>query len=245
MKNLRPWAAMIVLLPGQCALAQQTQSPQSRAGSQAQVAGQHAGGEAKPAAPVIPFEFRGIHLGMTIDEGRKAIEIHFPPGKDIDPRVPGLVACGDYTKVNCRDLASGAQSCGVYSHCSADSGDKTQSLDLRFVDGKLAEMSFRFPRHAMPAEWTRNSIGVSFDNYAGIHLALLDKYGDNLPKQIDVQTKSGAHYASEDSLWDHGAYTIELEELCGNIEQSCLSMSDKQLAEEFYRRYRAAQKPEI
>ncbi|MFZ0306681.1 MAG: hypothetical protein WAL89_00790 [Candidatus Sulfotelmatobacter sp.] len=182
---------------------------------------------------------------MTIDEGSKAIESHFSPGKDIDPRVPGLVACGDYTKINCRDLASGAQSCGVYSHCSADSGDKTQSIDLRFVDGKLAEVSFRFPRDAMPAQWTKNSNGVSFDNYAGIHLALIDKYGDNPPKQIDVQTKSGAHYSSEDLVWDHGAATIELEELCGNIEQSCLTMTDKQLAAEFYKRYRAAQKPDI
>jgi hypothetical protein len=243
MKNLRAWMVVMLLFPGRCALAQQTPSPQSPASNH--VAGQHSKGQEKSAAPLTPFEFRGIHLGMTVDEGRKAVESHFPPGKDIDPRVPGLVACGDYTRIACRDLASGAQSCGVYSHCSADAGDKTQSLDLQFLDGKLAVMSFRFPRDAMPAEWTKNSTGASFDNYAGMHLALLDKYGDNPPKQIDVQTKSGAHYASGDSLWDHGGSTIELEELCGNIGQSCLTMSDKQLAEEFYRRYRAAQKPDI
>jgi len=97
----------------------------------------------------------------------------------------------------------------------------------------------------MPAEWTRNSIGVSFDDYAGIRSAILEKYGDGHVTRNDVQTKSGAHYSSEDLLWNHGASTLELEELCVNVEQSCLTISDKGLAEEFYKRYQAAQKPDI
>jgi hypothetical protein len=66
--------------------------------------------------------------------------------------------------------------------------------------------------------------------------------GPRAPRRIPWQTNV---YTSEDSLWDHGASTLELEEPCGNIEQSCLRMSDKLLAGEFYKRYRAAQKPEI
>jgi hypothetical protein len=38
---------------------------------------------------------------------------------------------------------------------------------------------------------------------------------------------------------------MELDELCETIDQSCLTMADKQLTREFYRRKETAQKPEI
>jgi hypothetical protein len=182
---------------------------------------------------------------MTSDEARTAVQARFPRGKDLDARVPGLVRCGDYGDIDCQNVAVGAQSCSLYTSCSGESGDTIQSLSLRFVDGKLAEISFHFPHDAMPAAWTKNSIGVSFDDYVGLRSAILETYGDAKVTRNDVQTKSGAHYSSDDSLWDHGTSTLEIEELCGNIEQSCLTISDKALAQEFYKRYQAAQKPDI
>lgn len=243
MNNRCAWtAAALFLLAGALQAQQASTAKPSTSGHLAR------GGEAKGKGkeePSAQFEFRGVRLGMTSDEARIAVQARFPRGKDLDARVPGFVRCGDYGDIDCRDVAAGARSCTVYTSCSGESGDSIQSLSLRFVDGKLAEISFHFPHDAMPAEWTRNSIGVSFDDYAGIRSAILEKYGDGHVTRNDVQTKSGAHYSSEDLLWNHGASTLELEELCVNVEQSCLTISDKGLAEEFYKRYQAAQKPDI
>lgn len=224
---------MILLLSGAWLLAQQNSGEPSR--GIGRVASQSSRDKVKTNAPVIPFEFRGIRLGMEFNEASRVVVARFPPGR----------GCGQYSEINCRDMVSGTQSCGVYTYCKDDSGDKTQFLNLHFVDGKLAEMIFQFPHDAMPPEWTRNSIGMSFDHYAGIQLALIDKYGTSRVNEDDVQTKAGAHYRSKHSIWDHSISTMELDELCETIDQSCLTMADKQLTREFYRRKETAQKPEI
>jgi hypothetical protein len=242
--NRCAWAAAALFFLAGALLAQQalTAKPSTRNQS---ARGGEAKGKEEPINRTAQFEFRGIRLGMTSDEARTAVQARFPRGKDVDARVPGLVPCGDYRDIDCRNVVVGAQSCSTFTSCSDKSGGKRQSLSLDFVDGKLAVISFHFPHDAMPAEWTRNSIGVSFDNYAGIRSAILEKYGDGHVTRNDVQTDSGAHYSSEDSLWDHGTSTLELEELCVNIKQSCLRIIDKGLAEEFYKRFGAAQKPDI
>jgi hypothetical protein len=195
----------------------------------------------KPQATetVLPLEFRGIRLGMDLTEARLVVERHFPRGKGTIP------PCGEYTELSCKDKARAAQSCSTYTACESEGKSDMQFLTLDFLEAKVVSIHFQFIHDSEPAEWTRNSIGVSFDNYLGIVTALRDKYGQGQQTVDAVQTKAGAHYDSDHSVWHHGTSILELEELCMNIDESCLTLEDKQLSEEFYRRLKAERTPDI
>lgn len=208
--------------------------------------GQRQDSEISAVTVKFPFEFRRIRLGITLDEAREALHTYFPPGKQLDPQIPELVACGDYAALSCKDVAMQAQSCQTASYCGDEYSGIMQHLLLNFLGGKLAEVVLTFPHDSMPEGRIKNSTtGLGFDSYSAIRLALLSKYGNCEVKQNDVQTKSGAHYTDEDSQWSRDTTTLDLEELCGSIDHSCLTMADKPIQEEFHRRISAARRPPI
>jgi hypothetical protein len=173
----------------------------------------------------VAFDFRGIRVGMSLNEARALVEAKFPAAEGV---------CGEYSEWSCRDLAPGVNQCHVFSWCS----HIHQSITLDFVDDSLSYIAYQFPLDP--------TIAPGFDEYDRIKPAVLDKYGK--PKSItsvDVQTKAGAHYKSEDILWDNSVSTVELEQLCADIQTSCLTVTHKQLDQEKVKRVLAATKPEV
>ena len=181
--------------------------------------------------PAVPFDFRGIHLEMTMDEVQAIVAVKFPTKEN---------NCGKYSRWSCHGLGPGVKKCGVASDCTDSEGgrDKAQLVTFHFVDDRLAHISYLFPLDDV--------YGTPFDNYSGIKQAATDKYGK--PQSVsmaDVQSKAGAHYKSEDTLWDNGVSTVELQQLCVDIDSSCLDINHKQLAQEEMKRVLAATKPEL
>jgi hypothetical protein len=191
----------------------------------------------KSEKAAAPFEFKGIRVGMNLDEARPVIEKRFLSYGSGNPQ------CGKYSGLNCVDTLAGAhvpgvQHCGTFSYCTSEDGDTIQSLNLGIVDGRISRISYQFP--------TEREYRTTFDDFGGIKSAALEKYGKpDSVRSVDVQTKGGAHYKSEEVRWDNGVSRVELVQLCTDIETSCLTVTHKDLGDEEFKRGKAANKPEI
>ena len=201
----------------------------------------------KPPSPstqnnqVSEFSFRGISPGMSEQGARNIVAAKFPAYAYGNPQ------CGKYTGLECKDPAQGVRDCTVSSFCGGDEETAdTQALNLVFVDNKLSTINFVFP-HDPTTPLDYRGVSVSgFDNYADIRNAVLEKYGKPAKStKADVQTKGGAHYTCDVLQWENASASMRLEEICVDLDRSCLVITDNKLAQESQKRVQAAHKPEI
>jgi hypothetical protein len=185
----------------------------------------------------VPFDLRGVQVGMTKDEAWSVIQKRFVNA--IKTRGPG--ACENWSELSCDDTGRGTQYCHISRLCEGGpTDDLYESLSFGVVDNRLAQVSFSFPR-----EQTVSGIETGFESLTEIGPALVDKYGKpSAHIDEDFQTRGGANYTSHDIRWDNGVSTVRLEELCSNLDESCLTVTHKTLQIEYQKRG-IANKPDL
>lgn len=197
--------------------------------------GQKAPSEQKPVVSDTPYSF----MGLTPGESKAEAIVSVPVTKHA--RIDKLTAFKDSTTgedfyPSCDNATVGQSGVGLEG-CYANNfqpslsgGRTTHAFNLRFVDGRLANIFYSLPH----------------DEFAPMLAAITNKYGQpTSTKTLKMENSFGAEFDSVNSTWSNSASEITVKERNpNNLNESSVLVTNTALDTEFWRRA-AANGPKI
>ena len=185
--------------------------------------GQDAPSQQKPVVSDAPYSFMGLIPGESKAEAVATIAALPVPNND-----PVI----HYHPPYCNNNTAGLSGIGLeVCNFSAFDGTSMRSFTLRFVDGKVAGIVYRFPRAEFPA----------------MAQAITNKYGQKAasPKVNKLENGFGATFDSVEITWANSLSEITVDERNPDESyQSVVAVTDTALDAEFWKRA-AANGPKI
>lgn len=165
-----------------------------------------------------PFSFRGVELGITIDQFRA-----FPVVAD-DGQVDLRARCNDvggrdsFDEINFADKADGIVSCQWFGR----SGNYDSSLFVDLGAGKVLPV-FDFIDVAGTKRLFRIRSFANSEYYPAILDVLTRGYGAPRKSTAPFKTMAGAEFTATTSRWSNGLSGIQLSEPCHQLKRYCLT----------------------
>lgn len=188
------------------------------------------------AAEDEPFSFRGIKLGITIDEFRRIPHPEMPNDKKAHVRCSTDIKKNEYDLFHLdSDLKkAGVHQCGFFSSRSSSYHDRISVANIQYV----AEPSFHFfAKNNEPHRLFRIIIPVAVPYTNQLLDALRERYGEpQTSTDREVQNAFGASFQSRFRMWQNSVSEISVLERAPKLDGTTLMYLHTSLMKELERR---------